>query len=263
MQKTAVAKNAGSNEECNQIVLARQDRNVWMLAIRRGPDDDGSGCYIRRPTALNMSSSRNCSVPLLGLFLLAGCYPHSAEYVDEYNLVYTNYSTKFDFKAHQTYALPDSVMKITGSVWNGGQIQYVDQLAGDAILNRIRQNMDSRGWTEDVEANSPDVILLPSAITTTTIDYYYGGYWGWYYPGYSPGGGWYYPGYYPATLTSYTSGTLMIQMTDPNEISSTHDRPVEWLALVNGLLEGSSSTLLNSINTTVDQAFTQSPYLTH
>ena len=37
--------------------------------------------------------------------------------------------------------------------------------------------------------------------------------------------------------------------------------PVAWLATINGLLQGSDQGTISRINTTIDQAYAQSPYL--
>lgn len=197
----------------------------------------------------------------LGSLLLAGCYPDQPDYIDEYDITYTNYSPSFDFKAANTYSLPDSVVIISGDLAEGEQPSMVDPLYGDQILGRIRDNMNSLGWTEVENAVEADVVVLPSAIKTLNIDtYYYGGYWGWYYPYYGYGYGWYYPGYYP-TYTSYTTGSLLVQMNVPSDLSPTESIPVVWIAIFNGLLEGSDASINSRVVNGIDQAFEQSPYL--
>jgi len=203
---------------------------------------------------------KNALVLLAGTALFSSCYPDQPDYIDEFDITYTNYSPTFDFKAQNTYALPDSVVIITGDLAEGEQPSMVDPQYGDQIISRIRQNMNNRGWTEVAATENPDVVVLPSAIKTLNVDayYYYGGYWGWYYPYY--GYGWYYPGYYP-TYTSYTTGSLVIQMNVPNDLSPTENIPVVWLSVFNGLLEGAESSIAVRVNNSIDQAFTQSPYL--
>ena len=195
---------------------------------------------------------------LLGA-LLTGCYPEGPEYIEEYDLVYTDHSPTYDFTAQRTYSLPDSVVKVTGDLDEGEAPDMVKPVYGNEILQRIRDNMNTYGWTEVAEVDSPDVVLLPSVITSTTVTVWYPSYyWGWYYPWY---GGWYYPGYYPPTVSSYTTGSLIIQMVDADEVSATDALPVNWLAVVNGLMEGSTASIISRIDQTVDQAFTQSEYL--
>ncbi len=203
---------------------------------------------------------------LYGLLVLApalfsGCYPEQPEYIDEYDLVYTNHSPDFDFQAQNTYSLPDSVV-ILGSadIEEGQSPDMVDPAFGNKIIAQIRSNMNGLGWVEVDDPDSADVVILPSAIKTLNVDayYYYGGYWGWYYPYW--GYGWYYPGYYP-TYTSYTTGSLVVQMTVPRDLSPAENVPVPWIGLMNGLLEGSDASILERVTTGIDQMFKQSEYL--
>ena len=97
--------------------------------------------------------------------------------------------------------------------------EFLPPSYSDVILGQIKQNMTAYGWTEVDKNAKPDVVLLVSASNTTYLYWYYDwAYWGWYYPGYYPGWGWYYPGYYPPYVSSYTTGTLLIQMTDQKAV---------------------------------------------
>jgi Domain of unknown function (DUF4136) len=198
-----------------------------------------------------------------GLF---GCYPEGPEYVDELDIVYTNYDPSFDFKALGTFALPDNVIKLDGKDFknnNGEDIpEFVSPQYAMPILNAIRDNMEDMGWTQVAKTENPDVILLPSVSKDTHVYYYYDWYyWNWWYPGWNSRWGWYYSGYYyPAFRGGYSTGTLFIQMT--NAKSGNPDNvPVIWSSEINGLVQGSSSYLISRINKTIDQAFLQSPYL--
>src|ERR1700755_1225876 len=83
--------------------------------------------------------------------LLAGCYPKGAEYTDELDLVYTNYASDFNFTALKTYAIPDSVVKITGDVISDpdgdGKPSFLPASSAKVILDQVKQNMASYGWT--------------------------------------------------------------------------------------------------------------------
>ena len=113
------------------------------------------------------------------------------------------------------------------------------------------------------KTDNPDVIILPSVSQTTNIYYYYSySYWGSYYPGYPGGWGWYYPGYYfPPMASSYKTGSMLIQMTDPSSAATSDVLPVAWTAVINGLAEGNTASIQARIQTTITQAFVQSPYL--
>jgi len=202
--------------------------------------------------------------------VLAGCYPKGAEYAEELDLVYTNYDNTFSFSSKHTYALSDSVIKITGENFQGqGGISKPDFEASSfsvPIVQAIDQNMTSYGWTKVNKNSNPDVIMLASTTTTLNLFYYYDwGYWGWYYPGWYPGWGWYYP-YYPyPSVTGYRSGSVFIQMVDDAQrrAGDTAKIPVRWSAIINGLAEGSNANITTRIQSTIAQAYQQSPYLKH
>lgn len=182
--------------------------------------------------------------------MLMGCYPDGADYTEELDIVYSNYDENYDFQSKGTYSMPDEIVKLTGD--EDDPIDFVgDQYAGP-ILDQIEENMSALGWTRVTE--NADVELVAATWTTTTIYYYGGGYWCWYNPYYC--GGWYYP--YPVA-SSYTSGTLVMTMVDPNMESADGRIRAIWTGAINGLLSDvySSSRVENGVN----QAFKQSPYL--
>jgi hypothetical protein len=203
------------------------------------------------------------------LSLLWSCYPKGAEYTDELDLVYTNYTSDFNFTALKTYSIPDSVVKITGSVVSDpdgdGKPSFLPASSAKVILDQVKMNMSNYGWTLVDKRNDPDVTILVSSMTTTNIYYYYDWwYYGWYYPGYNPGWGWYYPGYYPPYVTGYRSGSILMQMVDNTSKPWTSDNaPVEWVCIINGLAEGGTTNIAARTQINIDQAFAQSPYLKH
>ena len=104
---------------------------------------------------------------LLTLFL-GGCYPGGPDYVEQLDLVISNHDPDFNFGNVSTYSLPDKVVKITGQMIEdpdgNGEPDYISQVTADLILNQLRSNMNSRGYTEVDESQNPDLILLPSAM---------------------------------------------------------------------------------------------------
>ena len=111
------------------------------------------------------------------------------------------------------------------------------------------------GWTKVEKTANPDVILAPVAYELTTYSYWGGGYWDWWYGGWY---GWYYP--YPV-VTSYTTGSLVVTMLDPNDVSPDDKARVTWSFIINGLLEGTTAEFNARYTKGIDQAFTQSPYI--
>ncbi len=198
------------------------------------------------------------SFPALGLFLLflAGCYPEGPEYTDEYDIVVTNYDEACDFKAKKFYAMPDSVVKIDGQYDPAQGPDFIDPYYSNLIVNRIKSNLNSRGFVEVADTGMADVIILTGALEVTNITYsYWYDYWGYYY-----GYGWYYP--YPVVST-YTTGSLIMTMIDRKALNPSGNARGVWLAVVNGLMEGASTDFVSRINKGIDQSFNQSPYLTH
>ena len=190
------------------------------------------------------------------VFLLTQCYPEGPEYIEELDLVYSNYDPAADFTAKQTYAIPDKIMKIDDDLIAGDDPNYLNEIYAGPMLDRINQNMSTNGWQKVEKDENPDVLLAPVAIELTTTVYYgYGGYWDWWYGGWY---GWYYP--YPVT-TSYSTGSLVVTMLDAKNLSPDDKMPAVWNFIVNGLLEGSTSEFNARYTKGINQAFTQSPYI--
>jgi hypothetical protein len=202
---------------------------------------------------------------ILILPLIGGCYPGGAEYADQLDLTYTNYSADFNFKAKHTYAMPDSVIKITGDNFDdpdgNGKPEFVKSTFSAPILAALKQNMAANGWQLVSKNSNPDMLLLPSTTTTTNLYYWYDWYyWDWWYGGYW---GWYYPGwYYPVNVSGYRSGSVFIQFIDHSTaVPGSDNVSVVWNMIVNGLAEGDQTNIASRIQTSIEQGFKQSPYL--
>lgn len=184
------------------------------------------------------------------ILLLGSCYPDGAEYYSDLDIVYTDYEDQFDFASKGTYSIPDKIVKIEGDLVGGEDPEFVKEPYNTQMLQKMESNMSDLGWTKIEDPAEADLVLFPAVWTNTTIYYWYD-YWCWYYPYYC-GWGWGYP-----SVSSYTTGTLLMTLTadgddyiEPSQV---------WTSAVNGLLSGSYNT--SRVNTAIDQAFTQSPYL--
>jgi hypothetical protein len=176
--------------------------------------------------------------------------------------------------------MPDTVALISADPDYEKTEEELQQEA--SMLNAIAQQMNAAGFTRLALADTADdekmskalVLLATKSITTYTdyyYDYYYYGYdyWNWYgginyyYPGYRFN--YYYPWGYPVSY-SYTFGTVILELVDPNEPveinndGNTVDYPVRWMAILNGLLD---EPVIDEqkVNNKIEQAFDQSPYL--
>ena len=200
---------------------------------------------------------------LFGLIagLIAGCHPGGAEFVDELDLVLTSYEESFDFGGANTFALPDKIPVVTGNLADGEDPEFLEEAKASVILDKIRTNFVTRGYTE-VQDDADLVVPVAVMSTTTLVLYcdYWWDYWSWwgYYPGYPGYGGCYYPSGY-----SYTTGTIVITAIDGANEDGKPETPVNavWGAAINGLLEGSDASLSARVEKSIDQAFAQSTYL--
>lgn len=186
------------------------------------------------------------------IIMLTACYPGGVEYYEETDIVHTNFEEDFDFTAQRTYAMPDSVVKITGNLIQGEDPEMIEEPYNTEILQLIETNMQNYGWQKVADPATADVVLLPAAWTNTTI-YFWSNYWCWYYPWYCGWGwGWYYP-----SFSSFTTGTLLMTITVNGD---EYVEPTEvWSGAINGLLSGRQDG--QRITRGINQAFTQSPYL--
>ena len=198
---------------------------------------------------------------LLGI-LLSGCYPKDELYIEDLDLVLTNYDKNTNFSSNKTYAISDSVVKLFSSDYTdpdgNGKPDFLKQSAANIIISKVNSNMAAYGYTRVNQNQNPDVTVLVTCFESTyvyyTYDYYY---WGWYYPYY-----WYYP--YPTSMySSQSTGTIMMMMLDNGELNDADMVPAVWTAVLNGLLDASHSGMSARVNVGIDQAFSQSTYLKH
>jgi hypothetical protein len=180
----------------------------------------------------------------LGL-LLTSCFPDDSLTASDTDVVATFYKANTDFSTKVKFAMPDSVIHIDGDGIGKNENGPYDR----QILTRIKLNLTQLGYTEVVNPEDADVLVTAAVTTTTWVT---GGCYSWYYYWYP------YPGYcYPVAYT-YTTGTIIISMGEPNKDEKSE---VLWYAGLNGILEDTASGLETRIDKNIDQAFNQSSYL--
>lgn len=185
-------------------------------------------------------------------FLLWGCYPDGPEYVEDMDIVLTYQAPDYDFSVNATYAMPDKIVKVTGNKVEGDDPEFVPDATANLILDRIAQNMADLGYSRVGIDEDPDLLLAPASWETTTIYYYYD-YWYWWWGGYYP----YYPSY--GYYSSYTTGSLLMSLYDPDELAANGNVILQWAGIANGLMEGVFNA--TRVYGAIDKAFTISPYL--
>lgn len=199
------------------------------------------------------------ALALAGAFATS-CTPGSEITAAESDLVATLYDKAFDFGGVQSYAMPDSILHVTGDTDNGNST-LLSRDHDAEILAKVASELDALGWTRRTDPNNADVIVLLAATASVQLSAYtpWYGYWDWYYP-YQPGWSWYYP--YPVLDYDYTLGTLAILMSDPASADPGSDTySVRWVAAINGVLDDSDASKQQRVSNAVAQAFDQSPYL--
>ncbi len=207
---------------------------------------------------------------LAGLLIwLPACYPVGPDSVEDYDLVGTAYNRDFNFAGTRTYYLVDSVVHVTDNP-QAGTSRLLSRSLDRVILDEIASNLNQLGYTRITALNGlqrPDLVVTVAGFASTNLDIYYDnwyGYWGWWggwstwYPGY--GSGWY-PVGVPSVYT-YSTGTLLIEMSGPNSPrAGTNTFPLAWVAALNGLLTDNDENTGTRAVSGIRKAFAQSPYL--
>jgi hypothetical protein len=202
-------------------------------------------------------------IGLLAIAALYGaCTPGSEITASESDVVVTLYDKDFNFGSVKYYAMPDSIIDLTGDPDDPGD-PLISPANEQKILQLVRDEFADRGYvrvdTNDAQ-NPPQFAVLVSAQVVDNYSVYS------YYP-YYPWGWWgYYWWYYPPSVGvsySFTTGTLFIQMGefasfDPDADES---KAAYWMGAQNGVLNDSSANLERRFTNGIMQMFDQSPYL--
>lgn len=200
---------------------------------------------------------------IMAFGLLVSCYPEKDRTIEDFDIVGTNYDDSKNWDDYKTFYVSDSVLLVYDTTED---VPDYPEKEARVILDGIQKNLLDLGWNEITDTTGgvfPDVYITPyiwtndvsGAIYYPGYPWYGGGYYPWY-PGYYPG----YPGWGGATYYSYTTGTILIDMLDlvhPDNVN--HQLDIIWSAGINGIVTSSSN--LNRIEYSVDQAFSQSKYL--
>lgn len=201
---------------------------------------------------------------MLGLVVAAiGCQKTpDLDQLSTNQVVATDRDLQANFANYSTYHISDTVSIVAtdpkDSILTGPLALQ--------LVNAVKTNMNSRGYTFVARNASPDLGLRLTVIKdvtrTAVCGGWWDGWWGWYPPywwGY-PGGGYYYPW---CTTYTYTIGTSTLYMFD---IKSAKGGSGTIRALWGATAFGVFSTTNNNTNAqlTVDainQAYQQSPYI--
>ena len=237
---------------------------------------------------------RNILLALLvfvaGVSGFLSCYPGGIDSYEDSDIVVTTRNPGALFEGRRTYAITDQVYDLCDLVPDSGDAGVtpppneqkpcdsssdISHRYDSVILDAVRNNLNARGFTEETDpaTNAADLVVLVGGANTKM--YVYGPYcesW-WYFwagwPGWNPyfpsggGGSWHVECYpYDVLQEVYDVGTILIHMVDAaSGDPGNRNIPSLWLATVNGLAGDTGANTQSRIRRTIDQAFTQSPYI--
>ena len=197
-----------------------------------------------------------CATLVTGLVaVLSSCYPGEVTNITETDLVVSGARPDYTF-TKKTYFMPDTVFYIQADTLAPDTFDH----AFDADIDRaVARNLGAAGYTRIDDFESADIVLLNGISVNINVSVYtwWPGYWGPYWPCcFGP----VYP-WWPVTgATTWKSGTVLTIMLDKS-LESGDDNGEVWAGAMNGLAEGSEDLVRTRLVGGIDQAFTQSPYL--
>ncbi len=163
-----------------------------------------------------------------------------------------------NFSSYKTYYISDTIALETtnqnDSLWIGDDAKQ--------LVAAVKQNMDARGYSLVPKSSKPDLGLGLTAIKDLNLGVIYPGWW-WGYWGGCYWGWCGYPPYYPygGVIYSVPTGTLILDMIDLKNASTNGKLFVPWSSVMSGGLGNTSNDLQLGVEA-INQAFTQSPYVT-
>lgn len=203
---------------------------------------------------------------ILIVLSMAGC-AREPELVDlvKYMVVETDYDvaqvneTENIFNDYNSFVLRQDTLGFVSTYTNdtilldkpGTRIDFVK-----AVIEKVNDNFSDRGFNRVEDNEDPDfavkIVVLENFSFFQTVSYpgYYSGYYG------------YYGGYYGPIVNTYASNfvTLVVEVVDiKNYAANGNKYKVIWSAYIGDLL--TTVDRKNKLLLAVDQAFSQSPYI--
>lgn len=243
----------------------------------------GDGLARREGERMGQTRGLRSTILVTAAASVFACHPAGIDDASETDTVITRKAKDYDYTASNgKYYMPDSIADLckvdpdkfpigqAGASGNDDDLPDLDcnditHVYDSTILKDIEDHMTKLGYVRVAkeEAETADAVMLVGAISSNNWVAY--SYYPWYpyYP-YYPYWGWgiYYP-YYPTTsIVNYPTGTLTMDLVslkdaDRNQMVV----PSIWSGTISGLLADGDTTGAQRVDSTIDQAFAQSPYL--
>ncbi len=178
----------------------------------------------------------------LTLFLLVGILAVSCNWgpglddTREQVLTVAYKQSDANFSAFKTYAITDSM-----TVINNGVKKRVKDSQTDMLLAQIEKSMNGYGYKMVDPTNNPD-LLVDAAYIQQTNSSVYPGYWNnwdwWWNEYFYPWESWetYYPYHMPNIVSSYTTGSIIIDIANVTNVPKDTNIPIVWHGLVRSIL---------------------------
>ncbi|MBO5920382.1 MAG: DUF4136 domain-containing protein [Bacteroidales bacterium] len=174
----------------------------------------------------------------VGILLASACSwgPDGLDETQDQILTIARKTDAVDFTKFNSFAITDSITAVD----NGKKVRFNDATA-DLIIAQVVRNMNLYGYTQVQPDENPD-LLVDLAYIQRTNNYMYPGYWSdwdwwWNWYGY-PWWGWdpYYPYQMPVFISSYTTGSIVIEVADVVNVATESTVPVVWHGLIREIL---------------------------
>lgn len=204
---------------------------------------------------------KNLLLLFCGTLVLSSCFkgPDTSSLSTDL-VVATNRDLQVDFNTYTTYHVSDTIPRITDDPTD----TIITGPEALEIVNKIKANLDARGFQFVERDQSPDLAVIPAIVRITNVGTICSGWW-WGYPGYWPPGYWR-PGYgyyYPyCGVYSYETGSLNIDLLDLVNAPDNNSISATWTSVLFGSLNSNDDVNLDRALNAIDQAFEQSPYIT-
>lgn len=198
---------------------------------------------------------------LTGFLISCHPEPEPQKLIDEL-AVATDHDPAADFTSFSTYAIPTDTIGFVSNKSNDTLLTANKSDFPRPVLKAIRSNLNARGYTEVTRNQNPDmgvnVLVVNDYDVFQQVIYpnYYGGYGNSYYSGYYGYNSYYYP--YVNTY-AYNTGILIIEIVDLKNETPDFKVKVIWNAYMGDVY--STVDLMKQTEKAINQAFTQSPYL--
>ena len=179
---------------------------------------------------------------------------YTIDNVSDLDVTITDYNPNIDFSKFCTYYMKPDITVPADST------KTITESVKSKIYSLTESNLNALNYVKVTDEANADIVVDFYLATTEhmTINswYYQGSYWWW---GYNDGWSIYSPNlnsYY-----MYSSGSLVTTLTDKTLIDSEENPSPYWFSLMNGIIEGNVTTNTSRVESSINQSFSQSSYL--